>query len=365
VAHVPAYNRRMRSSILVCTALLVACKLKAANDPNDLKTDDVKKQIDKTIDHASEVEICPGSTLDELLHADSLTPECRNALLSFLPKPETTFKGSLFAPGGARAQGGNIEVMLQGADKDGAALTSDQLQQLEVSVVVNGKVQALKGADYAFAAAADLPKDLLSIAVVNDYSASMTNGDLDDLEAIERSFFECLPAVHETEVIRFSTTNERAVEFTSDAAKIQKALARDDGFKRETTALFDALGTSFDDLDARTRPVQLIVLATDGRENASKTWMKPEVLEALGSERNFIVVLGALLADVDLMRDLADTGGVFFYTREFRSLAASAEPYCDALANSVQLTLPADGVEQVKLHHAELDLDLEIKVSAD
>jgi hypothetical protein len=107
------------------------------------------------------------------------------------------------------------------------------------------------------------------------------------------------------------------------------------------------------------------VLAADGRENASKTWMKPEVLEALRSERNFIVVLGALLADVDLMRDLAGTGGVFFYTREFRALADSAEPYCDALANTVQLTLPADGVERVKLHHAELDLDLELEVAAD
>jgi hypothetical protein len=352
----------------MCAVVLAGCNIKAANgsdDSNHSNTDDVKKQIDKTIDKADEIEICPGFTLDELLHADALSPECREALLSFLPRPETTFKAGLFAPGGAHSADGKIAIALQGADKDGAALTSDDLQKLELSVVVNGETQKLDSADYEFTASADLPTDLLSIAVVNDYSASMTDGDLDDLEAIERSFFKCLPPIHETEVVRFSTTSEHAVEFTSDAAKIQRALERDDHFKRETTALFDALGTAFDDLNQRTRPVQLIVLATDGGENASKTWMKPEVLEALRSQRNFIVVLGALLADVNLMRDLAGTGGVFFYTREFRSLAAGAEPYCDALANTVQLTLPADGVERVKLHHAELDLDLELEVAAD
>ena len=47
----------------------------------------------------------------------------------------------------------------------------------------------------------------------------MTDGDLDDLEAIERSFFKCLPAIHETEVLRFSTISERATDFTSDASR--------------------------------------------------------------------------------------------------------------------------------------------------
>jgi hypothetical protein len=353
--------------VLLCGSLASACKI-ASNDSHALAkvdTTQVRDQIDNTVDQARNVEICPGYTVEQLLQADSLSSECRQALLSFLPMPENSFKSRLVSPGGAHLQGGQVRALLQAADGQGHALAASALAQLEVRVVEDGVERALTSDDYTWALPEDLPQDLLSIAVVNDYSASMTEGDLDDVASVERGLFDCLPKIHETEVIRFSTEVSHVLPFTSDAVALDLALARDDKFERKTTALFDALGTALDDLDASPRPVHVVVLATDGRENASTMVMKPQVFAALSDPKNFIVVFGALLADVDLMRELAAKSGVFFYTREFQSILASVQPYCESLAGLSELRIPVSGdipPEAVRLHHPDLKLDLRLEI---
>jgi hypothetical protein len=58
-----------------------------------------------------------------------------------------------------------------------------------------------------------------------------------------------------------------------------------------------------------------------------------------------------------------------FYTREFSGLAASVEPFCDSLAELIELHIPlADGAElptKVQLAHSELALELVVAVAAD
>jgi hypothetical protein len=158
----------------------------------------------------------------------------------------------------------------------------------------------------------------------------------------------------------------KVLEFSSDRDAIDAALARDDDFERGTTALFDGLGAGLDDLAARERPVRVVILATDGRENASTMFEKADVLAALAEPNTFIVVLGGLLADVSTMKELASKAGVYFYTREFSGLAASVEPFCDSLAALTELRVPlpegAAGAVKVKLAHAELGVELELDV---
>ena len=356
--------------------LAVGCNVQVQDDDDDsvpggnhgpkLDTDELEDQVKETVDDIKDTEICPGYTVSELLKADSLSDECRDAVLSFLPDPETTFEGRLIAPGGARVVDGELHVLLQGADEDGNAVTAaDLMAGLSISVTVNGEAQVIDSDSVTFTIGTELPTDLLSIAVVNDYSASMLDGDLEDVEEVERNLFSCLPAIHETEVFRFSETVDRVLEFSIDADEIDDALARDDAFMRGTTALLDGLGLGLHDLSTRERPVHLVILATDGRENASTMFEKPEVLAALDQPNTFIVVLGALLADVDMVRELAKSHGVFFYTREFKSLAASVQPFCASLSELTELRIPLDGAtpDSVHLAHADVELDLELEVA--
>ena len=332
----------------------------------DLDTDKLKDQVDDAVDMARNVEICPGYSVEELLEADALSDQCRDALLSFLPKPQNTFDGRLLAPGGARVVDGELHVLLQAADGEGAAVAAAALSAgLEVSLEIDGAASALAEGGFSFRAAGDLPTDLLSIAVVNDYSASMLDGDLDDVEDVEQALFSCLPPVHETEVIRFSEQVTKVLEFSSDREAIDAALARDDDFDRGTTALLDGLGTGLEDLSGRERPVHLVVLATDGRENASTMFEKAEVLAELDRPDTFIVVLAGLLAHVDTVKELAAGNGVYFYTREFADLAESVEPFCESLSELTELHIPIpDGKMPTKvvLAHAELGLKLELDV---
>ncbi len=357
---------RGAGAVACCAAIawfMTSCKLKTDDDLDLNSREDIDEKIDEAKEAVNDTEICPGYTVAELFQADSLSEECRDVLLSFLPQAQNDFKGRLIAPGSARVVGDEVRVLLQGADAAGVALTAADLEaELEITAVFDAEARVLEAGDFEIVATADLSADLLSISVVNDYSASMLESDLDDVEALEHDLFECLPAVHETQVLRFSETVQTALDFSTDRGEVLAALGPDPDFERSSTALFDAAGEAAGALSARDRPVRMLLLSTDGRENASKEFMEAELLDALGEHGVFVVVFGALLADVSQLRKLAQGRGVFFYTREFRSLAAAARPFCDALSELVELRIPeaAAGASALRVRSGTLELELSL-----
>lgn len=353
------------AALLFAMTLVGGCKIdtegvEKLNDPDELER--LGEQI---VDEARDLEVCPGYTLEELFQANSLSDECRDSLLSFLPEPETSFEGRLVATGGARVDGGTVHVLLQGADAEGAAIAAADLTgSLEVSLTLADGARALDATEYEVVAAADLDTDLVSVAVVNDYSASMLDGDLDDVEALQRALFECLPPVHETEVLRFSAEVQTALEFSSDAAAIDEALGPDPDFDRDTTALFDAIGTAVEDLSGRTRPVKILILSTDGGENSSMSFEEADVLSGLADEGIFVVAMGSLLADLDFMKTITRDRGVYFYTREFNALAEAAGPYTASLKELIELQVPMiDGAESIEIRSGDLELSLSLTLT--
>jgi hypothetical protein len=331
--------------IAIAVSLLAGCKLKAMDDDGSGGTgvhfdpDDVINDLRDAAGELDDLEICPGYTLPELLNASSLSEECREELLSFLPEPQATFEDKLLAPGGLRSEAGELRFLLQGVDGDGVAISADALASAEISVTTSAGVRVLAEGEYSITLTADLPTDLLSIAVVNDYSASMFDADLRDVEEAEQTLFTLLPKVHETEVIRFSTEVETVLPFGTDADALDMALAYDDGFERMTTALLDGLGTGAGDLAGRQRPVRILILSTDGGENASTMFEEAQVFDALDESHVFVIALGALLADVDFMRELTRERGVFVYTREFNALLDTVMPLFESLEQMVQVEI--------------------------
>lgn len=342
---------------------LSACNIKvdddAGNGPN-IDIDDIENAARDAASQLDDLEICDGYTLPELLRANSLSAECRQELLSFLPDPEATFESQLLSPGGLREGEGDVRFLLQGVDVEGAAIGADALANATVSVKVDGELRVLEASEYTIVLGADLPSDLLSVSVVNDYSASMFDRDLRDVAGVEQTLFTLLPAIDETEVLRFSTEVETLLPFSTDGDALDDALAFDADYDRNTTALIDALGTSADHLEDRERPVKILILSSDGGENASTMYQKPAVLAALDDQRVFVIALGALLADVPFLRELTRGRGVFVYTREFSALQGAVMPYLESLKELIEVRIaeldPPPSEVRVELDGMELVL---------
>jgi hypothetical protein len=350
---------RWATALSLCLAL-GGCKLKTGEELEEPDFNEIEDQLRDAAMQLEDLEICPGYTLPQLLSANSLTPECREELLSFLPDPEASFEGRLLAPGGLRNEGGELRFLLQGVDAASVAISADAIAQASVSVLVDGELRALESSEFSVVLTADLPTDLLSVSVVNDYSASMFDRDLRDVAEVEQTLFTLLPPIDETEVIRFSTEVETLLEFGTDAEALDSALAYDAEYDRSTTALIDGLGTSASHLSERERPVKILILSTDGAENASTLFEEADVLAQLDDERVFVIALGALLADVSFLRDLTRGRGVFVYTREFSALLGAVTPYLESLEQLIEVRIaeldPPPSEVRVELDGMELIL---------
>lgn len=106
--------------------------------------------------------------------------------------------------------------------------------------------------------------------------------------------------------------------FTSDHQELRAALARSTA--RGQTALFDALASALEQLDRGAQPRKVLVVVSDGGDNASRARFE-EVLDA--ALRRDVVIYAIGLADPDdkdakpeRLRELASvTGGEAFFPR--------------------------------------------------
>lgn len=343
-------TRLLRVSILGAVgASLAACTI---------KSDDLEEKIDNA---ANNVEICDGMTFNELRKANGLSDGCRALLDSYLPKAEDNFESRLIPLGSYVDDDGSFVVVLHGVDADGDAMSASTLAAAEVSapgIELGGSadVSTDASADGGIAIeagveisggirvtlATDITGDLLSIQFVNDYSASMRNGDLDTVATIHRDILDILPPIYEGEVTYFSKLITVKQAFTTDESKVRAALTRDNGVERDTTALYDGIGSGLTSLIERERPLKLMIVSTDGLENSSTEFDKAQIVSLLRENHVAVLMLGAVFSDIAEMRELAGPYGVFFYTPGYEDLRNSVRQYVESLSNMVALHLPPE-----------------------
>ncbi len=77
------------------------------------------------------------------------------------------------------------------------------------------------------------------------------------------------------------------------------------------------MGFGFNSLSSRPSPIKLLIVATDGRENASSIYTAKEQIYNLSKLNKVpVIILGSLFADLDFMKETATkTGGVYIYNR--------------------------------------------------
>lgn len=309
-----------------------ACELdvEAKGDVDDLE---------KLVDKAGKIKLCGGKTLAELGSVDKLGGACLDAIQALLPDPETSFEGRLVLLGEQRHEAGDRSLFLLGAAADGEALWRAPLSATEVSITDDGQVRVLAQGEYTLACADSSAQ--LSIAFVNDYSASMSDGDLKALSAIETSLVGALPDGLEGEVHLFSSDVDLAQPFTSERSELLSAVAVDPEYERQSTALYDGMGQALDSLIQRDRPLKLMVVSTDGQENASTAYSQATLVDTIEQSGVVVVMMGSLLSRPSALRTLSGARGVHAYAPSHQGLRAITSGFVDSLRCVAELRLSA------------------------
>lgn len=133
------------------------------------------------------------------------------------------------------------------------------------------------------------------------------------------------PGALESDVILFSSQVDRKQGHTSDLEVLRTAIKKDTGFPRAATALYDAMGEGITGLADRPAP-RVLVVCTDGRENASKRFTEEQVIKLAQQHRVRIVVFATLLSDVKAIERLtAQTGGLYVFAPSVKALLPEAD----------------------------------------
>jgi VWFA-related protein len=190
----------------------------------------------------------------------------------------------------------------------------------------------------------DLP---VSIALVVDNSGSMSR----KRPSVNKSTLDLIQASNsqdEAFVVNFSDSAFIDQDFTSDVNKLREGLSHIEA--RGGTALYDAVAASADKLatDAK-RPKQVIILITDGDDNASTLNLEQTIRRVQQLSGPVIYTIGLLFGDEDMSRDqvknarkalklLSDeTGGMAFFPKNIEQIDEIAAEVARDIRNQYTL----------------------------
>ena len=213
------------------------------------------------------------------------------------------------------------EVSLNCSVLDGNRLVSD-LKKENFQVFEDGVKQRIISFQHN-----DLP---VSIGLVVDNSGSMSR----KRPSVNKSTLDLIEASNpqdEAFVVNFSDEAVIDQEFTTDVNKLRKGLSYIEA--RGGTALYDAVAYSADKLAADARnPKQVIILITDGDDNASTIDLEQTIRKVRELSGPVIYSIGLLFGDEDMSRSQVrdarkaletlstETGGMAFFPKNIEQI---------------------------------------------
>ena len=244
------------------------------------------------------------------------------------PVPSPDVGGAATTPGEALQKQGKgyvlrtdvDEVVLNATVLDGNRLVQD-LKASDFKVYEDGVEQKIISFQHT-----DLP---VSMGLVVDNSGSMA----DKRPAVNESALDLIEASNpqdEAFVVNFSDEAYIDQDFTSSVAKLREGLSHIDS--RGGTALYDAIVASADKLVADgKRPKQVLVVITDGEDNASMTTLEQTIARVQQLSGPVIYSIGLLFGD-DMTHSEArsarraleelstETGGIAFFPKNMEQV---------------------------------------------
>ena len=235
--------------------------------------------------------------------------------------PQTTGGGPLTKQGEGYILRTDVEeVVLNATVLEGTKLVQD-LKKDNFQVTEDGVPQNIISFQHT-----DLP---VSIGLVVDNSGSMSK----KRPAVNKSTLDLIEASNpqdEAFVVNFSDEAYIDQDFTSDVNKLRDGLSHIES--RGGTALYDAVVASADKLvaDAK-RPKQVLILITDGEDNASTLTLEQTIRRVQQLSGPMIYSIGLLFGDEMSRSEVrharralemlsAETGGIAFFPRSIEQV---------------------------------------------
>jgi VWFA-related protein len=236
-------------------------------------------------------------------------------------EPPATANGPLHKEGEGYVLHTDVEeVVLNCTVLEGNRLVPD-LTRDDFQVVEDGVKQTLISFQHT-----DLP---VSIALVVDNSGSMSR----KRPSVNKSALDLIQASNpqdEAFVVNFSDEAYIDQEFTSDVNKLRDGLSHIES--RGATALYDAVVASADKLvaDAK-RPKQVLILITDGEDNASTLTLEQTIRRVQQLSGPVIYSIGLLFGDDNTRAEVrhahralemlsTETGGMAFFPKSIEQI---------------------------------------------
>jgi VWFA-related protein len=229
------------------------------------------------------------------------------------------------------------EVVLNATVLDGTRLVPD-LKKDNFAVLEDGVKQSLLSFQHT-----DLP---VSIAMVVDNSGSMFR----KRPSVNKSALDLIEASNpqdEAFVVNFSDEAFIDQEFTSDLNKLRDGLAHIES--RGGTALYDAVAASADKLVADAKhPKQVLVLITDGEDNASTLNLEQTIRRVQQLSGPVIYSIGLLFGDEMSHAEVrharralemlsTETGGIAFFPKNIEEIDQIAAEVARDIRNQYTL----------------------------
>jgi len=330
--------------------------------------------------------------LDNLTPADvpSLPKACEG--IAFFDIPSIT---GVFILGTETDDLGNLKLYVHGVKQDGSPMILADFEQAAVSV---GGVPVIRPDDWDVLPVAN--GNILSMALLADYSLSITDSDLSGMGDLYDIVLDGTPAGFEAETINFSSEPGASPTpvaitvkpnpfpyWTSNLPALQAANNLDLDQDRNNTTLYDAMGTGLmgpidlgdrynpdtDDMGlverngplvVHNRPATLLMVQTDGQDNASLSLGLNDIVALLDRCHTTAIMLGTFRSEVDaqVLEELAGTRGAAVNALNTNFLEAAIIPYAESLSNMVVFTLlphtdflnlPPDGSVRIEVDGLE------------
>lgn len=232
-------------------------------------------------------------------------------------------------------------AFLQLTDDAGAALDLDLADITSVAISTDEGVTYTEiGAD-SVERLSETDTMQTSLLMVLDYSGSILDDDLADVNAGLDVFFDVLTVGYQGAVIKFSTDVDLVQDFTEDEDGLLVTI-NDTSYARQLTSLNDAIYTAVDDIKDETTPLKLVILFTDGVDNDSEH-TQDEAIAHAQENKIPICVVGVGFANVSTLETIAEETGCFFvYKTVFTSLDDAFNTFADQINNLEVLDLPDD-----------------------
>ncbi len=229
-----------------------------------------------------------------------------------------------------------VPVSVTVTDKSGHLVTN--LSQSAFQIFEDGVLQTIKVFKRE-----DVP---VSMALVIDNSGSM-RGKRQAVEAAALALVKDSNPHDESFVINFNEDAYLDVDFTSDIEMLKSGLERIDS--RGQTAMRDAIRLAIEHLHEKAkRDKKVVIVVTDGNDNASEPAFNIEKLEQLASHNDVLIYAIGLLNDEEkaeaakakraLNALMQSTGGEVFYPKDTDEVEAIAHQVARDLRNQYSIS---------------------------